>query len=94
MPGLSPADPGVAAKLGITDEEWQTIKQLTPDEDGWAIFDVQKIKETVIELRLSKSGDDETNKENGQAGIAIRYVKRKAVPWAREPNVHRSWAMC
>src|ERR1700712_4075524 len=76
---LDPADPALIKKLGISEQEWHAIRQLSPERNGLIVKSVGQVAPDEIEIEFKEPDD----RENDQGGPADRYEKKDG-QWKRE----------
>ena len=84
---LSLDTPGLPAKLGITEHDWQALQKLSSEEKGFVAFRVAKEESGSVEIEYAQPGD----KLHDQGGPSYSYEKRDGV-WKKEDNVIGYWA--
>jgi hypothetical protein len=82
------ADPPLATKLGISDQDWSQIKQLASGQKEFVIKDVGKVAPSVIEIEFKKPDDA----RNDQGGPTERY-ERQATGWVKQTDFDGYWAV-
>jgi len=82
------ADPTLAAKLGISDQDWLDIKLLAAQRKEFVIKDVGRVVPVVIEVEFKKPDDT----RNDQGGPVSRFEKKEG-RWIAQSNFDGWWAV-
>jgi len=80
------ADPAVASKLGITEQDWRDIRQLASQQKDLVIKDAWKVSPDVIEVELKKSDDIQ-----GEQGGPSERLEKKDAHWRVQPGFSGDW---
>jgi hypothetical protein len=82
------ADPTLPTKLGISDQDWNQIKEIASGQKQFVTKDARKAAPNVIEVEFKKPDDA----RNDQGGPTERYEK-KAAGWVKQTDFHGYWAV-
>jgi hypothetical protein len=82
------ADPAVASKLGITEQDWHDIRQLASQQKDLVIKDAGKVSPDMIEIELKKS--DDIQEEHG--GLLERFEKKDG-HWRVQAGFSGDWCV-
>jgi hypothetical protein len=80
------ADPTVASKLGITEQDWRDIRQVASQQKDLVIKDARKVSPDVIEVELRKSDDIQ-----GEHGGPLERFERKDGHWMVQAGFSGDW---
>ena len=79
--------PGLSAKLGITEDDWQALQKLSSGEKEYVAFAIAKGEYGSVEIEYAEPND----KLHDQGGPSYSYEKRNGV-WKKQENVIGYWA--
>jgi hypothetical protein len=83
---LSPNDPALLSKLGITTTDWDAIRKLASNERGLIVLSVSRVDSGTIEINF-KAPDD---RDNSQGGPSLRYNHSNGT-WIKQLNFNGIW---
>ncbi len=83
---MDAADPAVASKLGITEQDWRDIRQLASQQKDLVIKDAGKVSPDVVEVELKKSDDIQ-----GEQGGPLERFEKKDGQWKVQAGFSGDW---
>jgi len=80
------ADPAVASKLDITEQDWRDIRQLASQQKDLVIKDAGKVSPDVVEVELKKPDDVQ-----GEHGGPLERFERRDGHWRVQAGFSGDW---